>query len=315
MLLLCALLACSQADDVSMSGGGATAQVLGHSGKIILSLDDKSIRITMNTITERDADGDAVGKSGANEDKHTVNIASKDFTFSDIYDTSYQNLNASVVNFTCSLVGDSAYLHVDLIVFLEDGNITVNTTEYQVTRGSFKFSYYVDNWPFCSAGGEGHHECKKGNIDEVGEYLDFEVLLENENSDVEGATSSNISWTDNSMVLMPRAYMVNDTWMDMDTGYPSVEPQGSKAVLTLRFNRFVGEVYYDPLVSWGFGEGSGSTNGDSKRYPDIAGGWTTVIVLVVVGGALLIGVTVFLILTYCPPTQKGKNQNVECTPV
>jgi hypothetical protein len=127
-------------------------------------------------MTKVDEDGETVGNTGST--KHSFNsFASQDFTFSDIFDTSYQGLDAVAVNFSASLVDASSNFYVTIYLLQEDGNITNHNTNYSVASGSFKFSYYWDYWPFCTIGGTGVTNCVKGGQQQEGAFLDFKVIL------------------------------------------------------------------------------------------------------------------------------------------
>jgi hypothetical protein len=176
------------------------------------------------------------------------------------------------VNFTCTLFEGETTLQVQLILFLEDGNITLNNVSYVVERGSFKYSYYMNYWPFCTVGGADYTDCTKGSTQEEGAYLDFEIIMKGgdsatpsvSNTTVDdgsdgGSNSSSssysvVDWSDGASMVFPGEYeTVSSTgervWLSFPAGYPLFTEQGSQDVTTLRFARFDSGVEYDPLVS------------------------------------------------------------------
>lgn len=295
--------------DTEMSGDGATADVLGQSGKIVLTYEDQSTQITISSITEVDSSGNTVGNTGPAAGKHSFNsFATQDFTFSDVQEKTFQGLETSYVNFTCSLVDNVANLTVDLYLFLENGNTTIDSRNYTVSPGSFKFSYYLSNWPFCTIGGsdENNTLCIKGNSEQEGAFLDFEIILKavgNAQDVSDNNGTSIVTYDDESNVVLPNKYQVDGEWFTMPDGYPLTENQGSQQIVTFRFARFSGTVDYDPFVNWG--SDSANSNSNDDIYKDVAGGQTTVIVVCVVGGVLLIA-----LLAYCFAKACGKKSTI-----
>jgi hypothetical protein len=230
-------------DDVDMCVGGVCADVLGQSGKITFSYDDQTITIEMDSITEVDASGDAVGTSGST--KHSFNsFASQDFEFGVIYDTTFQDLAVSAVNFSSSLVDGYSNFSVVIYLFLESGNITNYDETYQVHAGSFKFSYLFSAWPFCTVGGTGVYECTQGQTEQEGAFLDFTISMKgNDAADADNATS----------LVNPNVYYAEGDggWLTMPATYPLEEVQGSSTSITYRFARFNGSLDYDPILTWG----------------------------------------------------------------
>lgn len=239
-----------KAENVDMCVGDVCASILGQSGKMNFYFDDQTIQVTMDSITELDADGNEVGNTGSV--KHSFNsFASQDFEFSELYNTSYQNLSATAINFTASLVDATSIFTVQLYLFLEDGSIANHNESYAVSRGSFKFSYNFDYWPFCTIGGSGVTECTKGGTEQEGAFLDFKIILKG-NSDVENDVNGTLVYEDNSKVYMPVDYYASG-WEVMPEGYPEESLQGSKTEVVFRFARFDEALDYDPVLNWGTG--------------------------------------------------------------
>lgn len=258
-------LALTHAEDVEMCVEDICAKILGQSGKIDFTFDEQTIQVTMDSIVEVDSNGDVVGNTGST--KHSFNsFASQDFVFSDLYSTTYQNLSATAINFTASLVDDTSNFDVQLYLFLEDGAITNHNQDYSVSRGSFKFSYNWDYWPFCTIGGSGVTECTKGGNEQEGAFLDFKIILRG-NSDASSGTNGTLVYDDNSMVYMPSDYYASG-WEVMPDGYPLEVLQGSKTEITFRFARFDEGLYYDPILNWGTGDVSDGDTGGASSLPN-----------------------------------------------
>lgn len=159
---------------------------------------------------------------------------------------------------------------MQLYLFLDDGEITNHNKVYNVTRGSFKFSYTFDYWPFCTIGGTGVTDCKKGGQQQEGEYLDFTIILKgNDAADEQG--NSTLVYQDGTEVFLPADYYASE-WDVMPAGYPLEDLQGSKTIVTFRFNRFDEALDYDPILNWGadFTDESGSASLTSPMYTYIA---------------------------------------------
>lgn len=56
-----------------------------------------------------------------------------------------------------------------MYIFTEDGNITMGEETQMVQAGSVKFNVELSSWEFCG--------CKKGQTDEVGEFVDFTLEI------------------------------------------------------------------------------------------------------------------------------------------
>eukprot|EP01006_Ploeotia_vitrea_P020012 TRINITY_DN52264_c0_g1_i1.p1 TRINITY_DN52264_c0_g1~~TRINITY_DN52264_c0_g1_i1.p1 ORF type:complete len:305 (-),score=-5.39 TRINITY_DN52264_c0_g1_i1:225-1139(-) len=274
---------------VVVSSGNASATILGQSGKVTFDYAGMSVQLTMSSVTEVDSDGEEVGNTGGNSGAHSFNsFASQDFTFSNIVDTTYQGVPVANVNFSCPLIDGTSNLLVNIYLFTADGTIENNGTDYNVGIGSFKFSYYIDNWPFCTIGGTGPTLCMKGGQEQEGSYLDFEVIMKGSTSGSVTQVVDNITTTitfgDESNVAMPVSYQIInmtegfDQWYSMPANYPVVDAQGSKDTITFRFSRWENaEMYYDPIVT--FNTSASITNSGQSN---ISGGFSTAVTLTMV---------------------------------
>jgi hypothetical protein len=82
----------------------------------------------------------------------------------------------------------------------------------------------------------------------------------------------------------------------MYDGYPLVDQQGSKDIITLRFDRWdAGALYYDPILTWANAPGTTSAEAnsadDDDEFDNVAEGLITVAALAAFGVVLvLVGV-------------------------
>jgi hypothetical protein len=275
---ICAATLCAnKAENVDMCVGDVCARVLGQSGKIDVDYDDQTIQVTMDSITEVDSDGNAVGNTGSVN--HSFNsFASQDFELGKLYNTSYQNVSATAINFTASLVDATSTFKVQLYLFTEDGSINNQNESYDVSRGSFKCSYNWDYWPFCTIGGSGVTKCTKGGSDQEGAYLDFKIILKGNNEAEEG-TNGTLVYEDDTRVFMPADYYASG-WEVMPDGYPQEVLQGSKTEVAFRFARFDAALDYDPILNWG----TGAVDDDNSAFSLISG---PVVAITVISSAII----------------------------
>jgi hypothetical protein len=150
--------------DTTASAGDVYVKVRGQSGKIVIGKsenpdsDPKSVVVNFDSIQEKDVGDNIVGKSGSAADKHSFNtFANQDFTVGAIEDATYQDIAAKMFNFTSTING--AELAVDVYIFTEGGNITLDGEVTPVKEGNVKFNIMIQNWDFCGSAGV---DCKKG---------------------------------------------------------------------------------------------------------------------------------------------------------
>lgn len=197
----------------------------------------------MDSIQEVESNGD--------DTVHGFNsFASQDFEFSDEYNLVYEGIAAVAVNFSAQLMDDTSNFTCQLIMFVEDGEYTYGSETYSVTAGTFKFGYDFTYWPFCTIGGTGETECTHGGQEQEGAYLDLTISLKNDGDDaVEDGTT--VEYPDSAYLYQPNTYeLTGGVYETMPEGYPMIELQGSKTILTYRFARFNQGLYYDPVLSW-----------------------------------------------------------------
>lgn len=186
--------------DKTVTQGGITTKVKGQSGKISLypagKTESQGVTITFDAIKEADADG------VINEQGHFFNnFARLDFTFSDIEQTTYVNSSVNVAQFSFMSTIDveanvNATLTSYVYIFKEDGNITVDGEDVEVTSGMMKFNLKIENWTFCNP-------CTKGNKDYIGEYLDFYINVQSKGTPNKGKNNT-FNLGDGATMVNPR---------------------------------------------------------------------------------------------------------------
>ena len=141
--------------DETITGGNVQCKILGQSGKIRLvyignntegnfsDSNDNQLTFEVDSIYERDAQGNEVGKTGPK--KHSLNsLASQEFNFTKVDNVSYyQGIKVINVNLTAYLDGPQAALDVMVFLFLEDGNVTFGNESFAVFNGTLKFNIKV----------------------------------------------------------------------------------------------------------------------------------------------------------------------------
>jgi hypothetical protein len=255
--VVCAL-ALGVVADESLSQNGTYVKVLGHSGKITIcntdKCDDEAYTITMDSLQEYDQAGGAFTSPA-----HSYNnFAKTDFTFSPLVDTSYQSLKVQQINFTSPLEsnGPSTVLKVLIIIFQESGNFTVNgdpdNATIPVEAGSVKFSYYLDNWVFCTTA---DNSCKVKGKGADGAYLVFKISIKSSSGDpvLYDDTDSDAllyRYPDNTTLSLVTGTLVDNVYQKMADGYPEVTSQGSSSVLAFYLPKGQ-HIEYDPELSLG----------------------------------------------------------------
>lgn len=255
--------------------GKIKVKALGKSGKILLSRKGKSndsITIEMDSMQEYDASGNVVGATGRK--KHSFNsFANQEFTFSALKDTTYNNLTCKSFDFNAYLKGPNATLKVTVYLFKESGEMDIGKNESDgVKEGSLKWSIEINNWDFCGTNGSG---CKKGGKEEVGDHLDFQIVVKSKGKPKEGSRPTGppppkgkkarkrprrFDMGDNAAMSLSEEVEVDGQWTQMASGFPKFMVKGSKNIFTFRFPKFSSRVFYDPTLEMGEGSDfSGST--------------------------------------------------------
>lgn len=269
--------------DKTANNSGVFVKVLGRSGKILIGQkenpgdDPNYVVVQFSEMKERDANGNVVGATGAS--KHSFNsFANQDFTFSEVVNGSYQNLTAVYFNFSADLSSVSSKLVTVVYIFTKAGNITVGNETTEVEPGTVKFNIEIKNWNFC---GTSNTTCSKGNVNEVGASIDFDIDIKgkgnatkgNETTDRKNGTrgDSYDLGAGAKVIMSKKVKYDNGDWSDMPVGYPSVSSTGSSQTFTFRFMKFNQSVLYDPTIKLGQSNEQEKTLREGKVYANILG--------------------------------------------
>ena len=170
---------------------------MGQSGKIQVTKVNSqeksdlnsSIKITFDSIQEKDSNGNIIGKSG--KAKHSFNnFASLDFTVSSITEGDCKGVECYKLDFqSTGIVNDNDLLKVEVFIFKASGDIHTAGEEGEeatdllsVEEGDVKFNIIMENWTWCVAESECSDSesncCKQVKTYEIGEFIDFTLAIE-----------------------------------------------------------------------------------------------------------------------------------------
>ena len=158
-------------------------------------------------------------------------------------------------------------VQVSTWVFVESGVIMpTNDERFTVSPGSFKFSFSIDNWSFCT--GAGGNPCQG----ESGEYIELSIAIRGPGSAAPSLTSpvesgSGESHTAYSLggdvsLELSDLVQIDGIWTEMPAGYPRVDTKGGKQVFVFRLPKSTASIFYDPLIQ-GLGTAEVTQGGDS----------------------------------------------------
>lgn len=247
--------------DRETNAEGVWVKVLGKSGKIQVgnrqnpSQDPNRITIEFSELKEKKTDG-----SDIQDNKHRFNnFAVTDFQFTSPIDAEFMNLTVKKFTFNATLNSEGAMLETEVLIFREDGDLTLGNETTMVKKGNMKFSTTIKDWKFC---GQGATTCSQS---ETGEFLDFGMIIKGKGTpkkkqDSDKGNAEEYDLGEDSSVVMSRKVKYNtDDWTTMASGYPMVMTQGSKQIFYIRLNKFTGTAYYDPTVIYSLGDTGGSS--------------------------------------------------------
>lgn len=251
-------------ENQSMNLGDINVKALGKSGKISISrgktsdANFKEVTINFSSLKEVDTNGNYVIGGGSN--KHSFeNFAQLDFTFSPITNLSKDGVKCNLFTFESSkIVTDLDKLKITVYIFLEDGEIDIgNSMKQKVKSGDIKFNVEVNKWPFCLPSNQcsGNTCCKTGSTYAVGQYLDLEIEMKNNDTKASTNTATtssrvdNITFLDNSKIYLNNNIYLDNTWGKMPENYPQQKSSTSKDLFVFRFPKFTNTVLYDPVIS------------------------------------------------------------------
>lgn len=266
-----------------------TAEFLIKDNNISVVVNGEVSTIVVSGISELDKDFKPIPEQALT---HHEDLSLKEL-FASVYYMDYQEIPVSVLQAVMPLQNYTAQLNLHIMVFNEKGFIKLSDQETLVHRGTILIFYFIDDWSFCI----GEHDCGG----KVGAYMDMAIAITKENSVMKDSSPPEITFSDSSTMLVSDYFAhqgelivrnVDDSWVN----------------ITLRSAQF------DRLLSEDIVVKSNATNqsGGSDPYePEVEGGWTTVIVLSVVGGILLTGVITQIIVEYYCPKRAIDQKNID----
>jgi len=232
-------------EDKTSSAGEMTVQVLGQSGKFKVyktalgGADDKQVVVEMDALREVDSAGNEVGTSGST--KHSINsFASQSFTFAPVEAVALGNATANKVSFT-SQISTVGEIRVDTYIVSKDGYAGPQGEEWPVSPGDVKFNIAMPSWTWCNP-------CKQGNTNEVGAFIDLDVVIKGKADSAEKGISQSYDLGGDAKLELTDKVMVDGSQTTMPEGYPKLSVVGGKQVFTFRFPKFTTSIEYDPLL-------------------------------------------------------------------
>jgi len=236
---------------LGLLANGVTVDVKGKSGKMTISNGKQNITVEMDSVSELDANGNLVGQTGPPNGKHSLNnFASVDFTIDPMELRTDYGVPAEAVDFSTSLINGQADLLVSTCIFMHNGRITPTANEsWPVTGGTVKFSFQIDQWPFCA--GESEMPCDG----DVGEYVELTMVIKADSGEAANQTGGGNDFTlatneagEGITLELSNEVKIDGVWTKMPDGYPKMTEQGSKQLFIFRLPKFSSSAFYDPII-------------------------------------------------------------------
>jgi hypothetical protein len=241
--------------DAKVQLNDISIEALGKSGKIRINksitkdntTESNTITLDFSSLKELDVNGTEVGKSG--QIKHSFNnFAQMDFKISQTTNVLYQNLTALTFDLTATDIQLPATRFTGRVfIFNETGSISNNGESASVNPGTIKLSIDIQNWNFCTQNATcpGINCCKRGNDIEIGNYLEFVMVVKGKESSKK--KSEKIYSLGGSEFILFQNIQVDGNWTTMPTGYPR---NNNTEEYTFRFPIFTKTLSYDPIIQY-----------------------------------------------------------------
>jgi len=224
-------------DDVSV-------QIQEQSGKMTMgTTGGLEVVVTFDFIKEVDSDGNDVGESGPDDQKHRMDtFANTDFTIGTQYHTEVYGVPAKAIRFSAQLVDDQATLIITVFIFTNEGVISPTSTEsFSIFKGSVKFNVELESWPFCTAL-DSEDPCQE----RVGAFIDMGIRIE-------GASIDPAPDQVGAVLELSDEVSIDGSWETLPEGYPieSLVSEDKNELYTFRFPKFASSMIYDPIIQLG----------------------------------------------------------------
>jgi len=222
--------------------------------------------VTMDGLTEVDADGNAVCQTGPKDDKHTVNFPTQDFTIDPVVpDVSLGEAKANMVRFYTDIGNNIGSLQVDTYVVSESGTAGNGEEEWTFNVGDMKWNIVFNSWNFCTA--------------VPGAFLDFDISVSGLENPVIADDNSYVTFGNTTLVLAKKV-LLDGELAEMPEGYPTISIQGQRVDITFRFPKFNTNATYDPGFVDGLDVADASTSdtggdGETTTGETTTGGTST----------------------------------------
>lgn len=217
-----------------LSSEGTVVKVLGQSGKISLTRDNQTITIDFDSMKEKDANGDAVGMTGALSTQHGVNsFATQSFTFSTLSTITYKNVSMDTFTFE-SPINTIGKLKCQIFIARENGTIVDGSDNFTVVKGDVKWNIEIPEWSFLTNGA----------------FVDLEVEIKTKDGSEASGSEKSYS-VGNAKLKMASNVMKDNQTVPMPATYPKIITKGSKKIFTFRFAKFTNSMIYDPIFNYG----------------------------------------------------------------
>lgn len=240
------------------AGAEMLLKVMGQSGKFMFydssESESSGITVTMDALKEVDSQGNEVGKSGSV--KHSINsFASQSFTIeAKESGVDIGTATADRVNFTSSVGSNTetvGQLMVETYLMTENGTVGTDTESWDVDVGDLKWNIAFPEWKFCDP-------CGSGNKAETGAFLDLTITISGKGSSASKG-SGKVEIGGGAVLNLAQSVTIDEASVAMPSGYPKVEAQGSKTMITFRFPKFKTSALYDPTITGASGAAAAAT--------------------------------------------------------
>jgi len=209
--------------------------------------DPNKIVVLMDSLTEVDSAGNAVGASGNLNQRHSIQtFAPQDFTIQEPVADKIGNVSTRKIAFS-STVGEIGEIGVDTIIVLGQGVVGPASEAWEVRPGDLKWNIQFPSWKFCGD----QVQCKQGSTQEVGAFLDLDITVKGSAAEAvkDAGGKEKYALGGGVDLLLTNTVTIDGEAATMPEGYPKVEMKGGKQVFKFRFPKFSASATYDPVLT------------------------------------------------------------------